>query len=494
MIPSDPTPARSPQPDWNTLTSNATFVVVFVLSAILTALALSYVYSEKFESYTTISYRTQEVTRFKPQQSEAVGSPAPLVPFKVIAQTLQEVLKSDAVLADVVAKLQLDVNRTTYEGAWYVVLYWKAKDNLREFAHKTWMLLKYGRYIEEDPTQQAIQDLRQNIGVINRDSYIFLIAVRDRYPDRAAQIADHLGLVLADWLLEFDRHPGRSRLDQLQSLIAEKSAAMGKLRKDIEGVLNENKVASAPLETERLVVNLSTLQLEAQRLDSDIARAQQRQASVESKLAIKQQILGSRLPLQLAALAPGAAASAADTSPTGAPEAPIERIQPEDFRKLASQQLFEGVELTSLVAKRRALQQSIDTITARLHRLPAIQTRLDALKLELASVERHYALLSDSYQEASVRATQPVSEVKVLHPAVVPMGPVTPIKVYHVLLAGGLGLLFAIGLVYLLAFLDVNILFSPRRVEDVVANGPALQSGDAPASPSAVNTEVRTHG
>ncbi len=453
MTPSHPLSAPKPQPYWSTLKANATFVVVFVLSAVLTALALSYVYSEKFESYITISYRTQEVTRFKSQQSEAVGSPAPVVPFKVIAQTLQEVLKSNAVLGDVVDTLRLDVNTTTYEGPWYVVLFRQTKDDLRAWAQKAWMLVKYGRLIDEDPRQQAIQDLRENIAVINRDSYIFGVVVRDRFPDRAAKIADHLGQVLAAWLLDFDRQPGRSRVDQLQALIAEKRAVMDRLRGEIESALNDNQVASVPLETERLTVNLSTLQLEAQRLDSDIARAQKRQSTVESKLAVKQQILGAK----------------AASEPVATAEVPAERIQPDDFRKLASQQLFEGVDLTSLVAKREALQQSIDAINLRLRKLPSVQTRLDALKLELASVERRYTLLNDGYQEAAVRATQPVSEVKVLHAAVVPTGPVTPIKIYHVLLAGSLGLVFAIGLVYLLAFLDIHLLFGPPAAEEAPA-------------------------
>ena len=52
------------------------------------ALLLTYIYSEKYEAYTAISYRVQEVTRFKLQQNEAMGSPAPQAPFKVIGATL----------------------------------------------------------------------------------------------------------------------------------------------------------------------------------------------------------------------------------------------------------------------------------------------------------------------------------------------------------------------------------------------------------------------
>jgi len=483
QVPGSPSPGAR-RDVWEPLVRERGFIVAFVLSAVLTALALTYVYSEKYESYTSISYRVQEVTRFKAQQNEAVGSPAPQAPFKVIGQTLFEVVRSDAVLGDVVAALHLDEKPpTVYEGPWYKVWYEKTKDQVKEIGRDAWMLMKYGRFIEGDPTQQAIQDLRENIKVTNRDSYIFLLQVRDPYPDRAAKIADHLGKVLADWLLEFDRQPGRSRADQLGALLEEKRAAMDKLRKEIESLLNDNRVASVPLETERLTVNLSSLQLEASRLDSDIARAKARQSSVEGKLAIKQQILGAGAP-------PAGAAAGAAQTPPALPAAPVEYVQPDDFRKLASQQVFEGVDLTSLVAKREALQASINAISARLGKLPAIQTRLDTLKLALTSIERDYSLLNDSYQEAAVRATSPVSEVRVLYPAVVPTGPVAPIKVYHVLLAGGLGLLFAVGLVYLLSYLGIGILFSPPPRAQSGPPAPAA-AGEAPASDG---EEARSHG
>ena len=66
------------------------FIIVFCLSAIITSLALTYVFSEKYKAGTTIFYRDQEVTRLKAQDTEAFGSPLPAPPFKVIGNTLQE--------------------------------------------------------------------------------------------------------------------------------------------------------------------------------------------------------------------------------------------------------------------------------------------------------------------------------------------------------------------------------------------------------------------
>lgn len=432
--------ADAPPEYFEALARQRGFILVFVLSAMLTSLGLTYAFSEKYESYTMISYRVQEVTRFKPLQNEAMGSPAPQAPFKVIGQTLQEVAKSDAILEDVVRTLRLDEKRSGYEGPWYKVWYQKAKDWAIEKGQDLWMLLKYGRILDEDPTAAAVRELRNNVKIMNRDSYIFTLSVRDKYPERAAKITDYVAKVLAAWLLEYDRHPGRTRLEQLRALLGDKNRELEQRRKEIESLLAGNRLGSVQLETERMTDSLSALRLEESRLASDIARARTRQAEVQAKLQVKQRILSGH-------------GTAADSA---------EFIPPEDFRKLASQGLFDDMELKSMLAKQASLQSSIDALTARLQKQPGIQNRLDTLKLELGSLEREFTLLSDGVQEAEVRASSAVSEVSVLHPAPVPSNPVSPIKVYHVALSGVLALLVACGLVYLLEFLRIGVLFAVR--------------------------------
>lgn len=448
---------------WRTLSEQRWFVIVFVLSALGTSLALTYVFAEKYESTTAISYRVQEVTRFKAQQNEALGSPAPQAPFKVIGATLREVLKSDTVLRDVVMSLRL-YERDTAEptGPWYKVWYVTAKSWLREYSGYAWKLLKYGRLIEDDAVSAAIEELRGNIKVTNRDSYIFNLAVRDKSPERAAHIVDHLSNVLAAWLLEFDRQPGRTRAEQLRGLLETKSAELAKRRKEVESLLADNRVTSVQQDGEKLTDHLFALRLEVSRLDSEIARAKQRLASVDAKLRVKQQVLESA----------GSALAAAVE--------PVERIAPEDFKKLASERVFDDLELTSAVAKRNSLQASIDAIALRMHSAPGVQNRYETLRLSLSSIEREYTMLNDAHQEAALRATSPVSEVRVLHPALVPSVPASPIKVYHVLLAFGLGLPMAVGLVCFLDFLGFVMLLAPPRVaggRDQVASIEAASDG-----------------
>lgn len=429
---------------WRVLSEQRGFVIVFVLSAMLTALGLTYVLSDKYEASADISYRVQEVTRFKAQQNEAMGSPAPQAPFKVISSTLQEVLRSDAILRDVVLAMKLHVKDPVVRGGpWYRQWYVAAKEWAKEYGTSAWSLLKYGRIVEDDPVDAAVEELRANIQVVNRDSYVFRLVVRDRVPERAARVVDHLSGVLAGWLLESDRRPGRDRSEQLRVLLDQKGAELSRRRRDIEALLSDNRITSVQEDSTQLTQQMFSLQSEVLRLNSEISRARARLGVVDSKLESKRRVLA-----QL-----GQAAASAPPSPgTTAGET----IAPEDFRKLASEQVFQDLELKSMVAKRDALQKSVDDIADRLRRLPGVQRRFDTLKMELDAIEREFTLINDGYQEAWVRATTPVSEVRVLHPARVPSRPASPIKVYHVLLAAGLGLPLSIGLVYLLDFLGLT--------------------------------------
>lgn len=456
---------------WRVLHEQRGFVIVFVLSAILTALALTYILSEKYEASADISYRVQEVTRFKAQQNEAMGSPAPQAPFKVIGSTLQEVLRSDAILRDVVLAMQLHVQApVVVDGPWYRRWYVTAKEWAKEYGGQAWSLLKYGRVVEDDPVDAAVEELRANIQVTNRDSYVFRLAVRDRNAERAARVVDHLSGVLANWLLDADRRPGRDRADQLRVLLDQKGEELARRRRDIETLLNNNRVLSVQEDGTQLTQQMFSLQIEVLRLNSEIARSRARMGQVEAKLELKRRLL--------AQVAQGASAPA-QSGPAG-PLLAGENIAPEDFKKLASEQVFQELELKSLVAKRDTLQDSVEKIADRLRQLPGVQRRFDTLKMELDAIEREFTLINDGYQEASVRATTPVSEVRVLHPARVPARPVSPIKIYHVLLAACLGLPLAIGLVYMLDFLGMVPLLSPRR-QALPMPPPTSPATEAPA-------------
>ena len=142
------------------------FIVVFVLSAMLSALALTYIYSERYRAEVTIFFKPSEVTRLTPNSTQALGSPFPSnTAFKAVDQTILNLVQSDALLRQVVANLHLDVPEPRdISGPWYVQYYQQTKYALEDFASYAWQILQWGRIID-DPVSQAVASLRSRVKV-----------------------------------------------------------------------------------------------------------------------------------------------------------------------------------------------------------------------------------------------------------------------------------------------------------------------------------------
>lgn len=472
---------QPPSPDWRApsgfflpLQRNLSFVVVFVLAAALSALGLTYVYSERYEAQVAIEYRPQEIIRLRAPEAQSFGSAVPAPPFKVISQTLQELVGSEAIMARIVAEFDLTRVERQYSGPWWRVWFAQTKDWLRDELGDLWTVLKHGRLIEQDPVEGAIGDLRNNVRLRNRDSYVFALTVRDKSPERAAAIANRIAEMLIDKLRQSERVPGAAKLDQLNALLQTKAGEIAALRQSVESLLRRHQLVSLSTEIERSAERESALALDLSKLDADIARARERLSQVAQKQAQKRQLASG-----LAGGPATAAPAAAPAEPGGLP------ISPDDFRRLASERVFDEVELNGLLAKRSALQASLQDLQQRLRQLPDVQTQLDAQRMRLAAAERDYVQYTDAAAEASVRAGAVLSEVNLLHAARAPSQPIGPIKVYHVALAGLLGLLVGIGLVYLLSYFNVRVFFASRgwRARRAAASAPA--ASDAQAEPHA---------
>lgn len=411
------------------------FVAVFVLSAVLTAFLLTYVYSERYETFSVLTFRPQEADANRVTPPQAFGSPVPAAPFKVIGQTLQELARSPELLSMVVAEFNLDDKTRVYEGPFWKVWLLQLKDQVREFAGDLLMYLKYGRVIEADPTIEAMKKLAKNVHIRSQDSYVFTVLVRDQFPLRAAAIADRIAEILVDQGRDEERRPGQLRREQLEQQLAEKSRALAEARTELDRVLTGNRLVSIDMETQQLIERRSKLLLEAAQLRAEIKRAEQRLAAVERKQAMKGTV----------------SATGKLTLPANA-----EPIQPEDFQRLSTQKVFGDVELAGMRAELGELDVTIRAISARLDELPGIHRRIDELRLILTTLERDYARLADAHQDALLQATGLTSEISVQTVALVPYEPVSPIKLYHMVLAGMLSLFFSVGLVYVLTYFEVG--------------------------------------
>jgi uncharacterized protein involved in exopolysaccharide biosynthesis len=410
------------------LAREKSFVLVFTFSAVLASLLFTYISSEKYQAATTIFYRPIEMKLLRLKETEAFGAPVPVPPFKVISQTLWDAVQNEVVLRPVVKKLRLDEKVESSNLVWYKRWYDDTKDFVKRQLSNSWALLKYGRIIEEESTVAAIKALRKNIDIgTTKDSYIYVLTVRDKYPERVAKIVDLVGETLVNWLRNEYQNPAKEKLQQLQQQLIDKENEIAFLRDEREKMLDGNKFVSISEETTRGLENLYQMEIDGVQVSAEIEKKQREVNEYEQEIQKRM------------------------------------NVQSKDFKTMKSEKLFGEVELKGLTAKRSFIKTSIQELKEQLQKLPTLQNKLDTLNMKIDSSTREYLHLKDFYTEALTQVASAHGETRVLHPAVIPSKPAQPIKIYHVGLTAFLGLLFSTGLVYILDFLNIKTFFSSQE-------------------------------
>jgi len=423
------------------------FIIVFSGAAAVTALALTYVVSERYEAEAMLFYRPQEVTRFAGKAVQAFGSPVPQAPFKVISRTMEEVLTSEAILRPTVEILSLDHEPKTYEGAWYVAMYRRAKDWAFEVAGKAWSLLKFGRIIEPDPTEKAIARLRSHTRLRNRDSYVFELRVRHKRPELAAAIANEIASRMVDWLNQQDAAPSEQRIERISRLIATKEHEISKLRQAKEEMLERERVASVSLEADRATTRLHDLTQERLRTDAEITKIR---AEIES-------VRGRQIEVQdIERISNGRL---------------VDAISPEVAHRIVSNKQLSEIQLNGLIAKRNTLSTQIADLEKHVTLLPTLQSEVDRVTQQLEVASLDLLQLRTDLQEAKLRQSSARGELRLLSEARIPLDPVSPIKIYHTGLALSLALVLSIGLTIAFTLLNIRIFFPSKgpRARNTVA-------------------------
>ena len=412
------------------LSQHKWFIVVFCMTAMVSSLAITYAISEKYVTGITILFRPVQTTVLRDKVTEVFGSPVPVTPFKIIKQTLRDIAANDNVLRPVVVELGLDKkNEPVYDG-WFNEIYQRTKKGLKEGMVDAWTLLKYGRLVSEDPVIHAIIKLRDNINVeATKDSFIYILTVKDSVPKRAVMIADLVGEKIVAMLREEYQEPVAQNVLTFKNNLAQKETEILKLREEKKYILESNGIVSLSDETARGVDNLYEMQLELTQIKSRINMTQKRIDEIEKKLQ-----KGTRAILQA-----------------------------EDYKKLMSDKVFEQIELKGLVAKSDYLQIAIDELEDKLQHFPDLKKKVENLEMDILSAVKGYEHIKDLYTEAFVQLLTARKSFCILHPAALPSKPSQPIKIYHVGLAGFLSLLISISLSYIFDYLNIQLFAKNKR-------------------------------
>lgn len=486
-------------------------ILTFCVSAALTSLALTYVFSEKYVAYSTILYQPNEAVTFRPKDREALGFPTPLVSLESIGNTLDEFAKSDGAIERVVRALRLDVKRPRPESSWFMTTFHSVKDTVKEYGGKTWQLMRYGRVLEKDPFGQAMADLRKNLTIRRTaKAYTFRLEVVDNDPAMAAVIVDRAAEVLSKFLEDERLRLARETREGLATRLGQNEGEIAALRNQLENFKKDTKVSSLSEELSLKLKTVASFQEEYSRARNDLEALQQKREEQQQQLDQQEQSVKydststqnpvvEEMQLELAKLEVERsgllgkfteqhqevktldARMAQVRRKLGTEAAKVvssESVRTNDiYQKLLSDRLATDAEIEAVTARIRAYDSSIGQETGLARALTSNEQRLGNLSLQLAGAERSYVLISEAYEEARIAESRAASEVSILHKAFVPRAPARPIKILHVGVSAGLSLVLAIGLAFLFNFFDTSI----RRIDQVerVLNIPVL--GTIPA-------------
>jgi uncharacterized protein involved in exopolysaccharide biosynthesis len=463
-------------------------LILFVVSAMLSALALTYIYSERYCATTTILYRPNSDIRFEglgPQQ-RTLGFPIPLtVPFEALGLTIKQVGTSERILRPVVVDLGLDQPDTTHrEGL--AKYYHETREAVKKLSKNAWEILKYGRTIEANPTTTAILELAANTTIDTKQkNYAAVLTVADKDPARAAKIVDRIGAELVKFVQEQSvgaaREQGakldtqltrtKEEIERTRQAIQSLKTAQGFIALDEETALHlrtaeqfEQKLLATNAELTAALAKLKALSSQREGL-APLIKASETYADDPVYTHLRQLKSSSEVELQgLIARSPKdhpevrstqAKIQAADELLAGAKATRLTQESTEVskvYQTLHAEELKAKADVAALKEAQAALSQGLQKARDRITK-PSVEAEYNDLQLRLTVLESDYKKLATVREE--VRASELTSrpEVRTLHPATPPDQPFRPIKVFHVLLSGFLALILGIGFAYLFDYL-----------------------------------------
>lgn len=374
---------------WRILVAKKGLLIWLPLIAACFGLGLTYVLPEQYESTALVLVRPGEAFKFNataPDRKEILDFPlSQSAPIDAPSKTYIEVIKSRAVAVKIVEALRLDVKKPTQvEGFWGHL-----KEDVKEWAKSTLETVKsyakYGREIRVSPFDQAVESVGEQLVVaVRKDTYAFDITCRASDPKEAAAIAN----MAAEIFLEHSAEAYRTE--------------SGRARKFIEVQLAENRKELEQARADLLAYKSSGSTFE---LTSEYTEKLKGVSDLENTLA--------KIDGKLA----GLKHTFSKDSPT----------------------------VIGQEAERAELKEQIRLGRAQLAAFPEKEKRLSSLVLNEKLAKESYEFFLKRYEEARVKESSVVNEIRVISRAEPGLYPVKPVKYIYAGLSFVAALVLAIG-------------------------------------------------
>jgi uncharacterized protein involved in exopolysaccharide biosynthesis len=373
---------------WRILVGHKRVLIWLPVVATCVGLGLAFILPEQYVSTALVLVRPGEEIKFNSNADDKeildypVGRSAPI---DAPSKTYMEVIKSPAVAVKIVEALHLDV-KVPKEGETPFEVF---KDEVKGWIGATTRTLRnYARYGRDIPTSAldlAVENVEDNLSVsVRKDTYAFDISFRSHDPKKSAAVANIAAQIFIEHSSEAHRSEAARAREFLEKQVDESRKALDQARAAVLSFKSSGETFDLTSEYKE---NLQYLE------------------DLEDTLAKE----GGKL-------------------------AGMKRSFKQDSPEVLAQE-----------AENVALQQQISTLQAQLVAYPEKEARLNAMTLTQRLAEESYEFFRRRYEEARVKESAIVTEIRIVSPAEPALYPVNPIKFLYAGLSFAMAMVAALG-------------------------------------------------
>lgn len=377
-------------------------ILLLCLSAIVHGVLITYVVSEKYEATALVLIKPEErigITTATPfSRKEVVDIPGNIsLQVETPSKTYIEVIKSRAVAEKVVRLLSLDKKKRAPSTGYYKELWERSKENLTDFLNSAWEIMKYGRPLNVDRLETAVEKLTKNMSLSAiKNTYLFEIKYKSEDPEEAAAVANTAAAMFVEYNSIASQIEAKSDREFIAAQLKDSENEVARARRALREFKEQNKSISFEEETTATIKIISDL---------------------ESALGKTETALSGLL----------------------------EQLTPSNPKVM------------KLQAEQQYLLNSIIQKKLELKRLPEKESQLATLKLTVKTAEGVYELLGKEYEEARIREAKKTREIRLASPASIPTSPKKPIKIEYAAVSFLLALLTGIGLALIIESMQTKL-------------------------------------
>lgn len=275
--------------------------------SMLSAYSVSFVPAvmpEKYDATAIVLVRPQEPVKIQGSDTgkEFLDFPvSQMAAVETASKTYIEIIRSPALIGDVVRQLDLDKTTPQQEetsntlwtqlGAGLTALY----DDIQEYANDMVSIVLYGRLVKTDPYASAVKRVTKGLALKSyEDTYVFEIKYSDKDPSTAAAVANTTARLFIEFMKKMRSGEATYLGDQLGTQLEQSRQRLMSARQELENYKVSHKVFLYQQEYVAKLKVISDLQVEIARLDESLAASPGTLAaiSIEAKRARLLTILG----------------------------------------------------------------------------------------------------------------------------------------------------------------------------------------------------------